>query len=452
MKRIKLFWQIFPFLILLSLISFYTPLLFQSHLNIFFYLLPILLALVICKILTLKIGKPLNLLYSHAKNHLHNHQQENALKSTLLKGVSTEVKQLEHIITLLVKKLKKAIKLVDKQTKDREILFSSMMEGMVTFDLRGNIVHINKAAIDLNGLENQNLTNRPIIEIFRHPIIEEMSRVILRGGKGMQEEIELKNKILQISASSLQDDQHNTWGGFFIFRDITRIHQLENHQREFVANVSHELRTPLTSIQGFVETLLDNPTTKERDKFLKIIQRQAGRLNSIVENLLTLAQLERNQKEGQINFKKTNISSIISSAIQTCEHKIRKKNIQLKLEELETPLKDCRVNASLLEQALINLIDNAVKYSEIDTKIFISYQIDKEHLTISVKDQGLGIHHSHIPHLFERFYIIDKARSIDQGTGLGLAIVKNIILIHGGDISVQSTLGKGSIFTMILPR
>ena len=450
MERKKLFWQLFPFLVVLGLTSFFTHLLASTPNTLYLLPVPVLLAVIICRFLSFKIGDPLSLLSSQAKRYLDGDYSKNLMPQ----NVSVEIKQLEQTLSLLGEKLRQSIQLANKQAKDREILFSSMLEGIATFNRQGNILHINQAAIDLNELEGQTLINRPVIEIFRHPIIEEMSRAILQGGKAMQEEIELKpKKILQVSASSLQDDEKNNWGGLFIFRDITRIRQLENHHQEFVANVSHELRTPLTSIQGFVETLLDNPDTKEKQKFLKIIQRQAGRLNSIIEDLLTLAHLEREQQEGQINFQKTKIPPIISKAIQTCEYKAREKNIQLEMEQTNLNQIECKVNASLLEQALINLIDNAIKYSESHSKVIMRHQIEQNHLVISVEDQGRGIHHSHINRLFERFYVIDKARNVHQGgTGLGLAIVKNIALLHGGDISVQSTPEKGSTFTIILPR
>lgn len=371
----------------------------------------------------------------------------------LISGHSFEFKQLSDSLLSMRDKLKKTVEKNDNREKDWKVFFSSMLEGLATFDRHGCLTLINKAAVKQHLLnEKEDFTGRPIVEVFRHPVIEELSLAILKGGKALEEEIQLTNSnIIQVSASSLRDGGDAIQGGLLVFRNITRIRELENHHREFVANVSHELRTPLTSIQGFIETLLGNTSSEHAPRFLKIIQRHTKRLRAIVEDLLTLAQLERKNAREQLNFQRLDIESIIVSAIQTCEHESRKKDIRIKFEK-DHITEYYEGRDLLLEQALINLIDNAIKYSDSGMDIMIRCKEQDDLLLISITDQGGGIPFDHLPRLFERFYVVDKSRDIRRGgTGLGLSIVKRIIDLHEGNISIESSLGKGSIFTISLP-
>lgn len=240
-------------------------------------------------------------------------------------------------------------------------------------------------------------------------------------------------------------------GAVIVLHDITRLHQLEIVRRDFVANVSHELRTPITSIKGFVETLRDGGihSLEDTEKFLGIIARQTERLNSIIEDLLTLSELEQTER-GNIGIEFTQLKNVMHGAIAICEPKASAKDVQINL-QCDEDLK-AKINAPLLEQAVINLIDNAVKYSEAKSSIEISVKAEDTAITISVTDHGCGIEKVHLPRLFERFYRVDRARSRELGgTGLGLSIVRHIILAHGGKVSVESVPGKGSTFSIFLP-
>ena len=251
-----------------------------------------------------------------------------------------------------------------------------------------------------------------------------------------------------------------------VFRDITRICELERKQKEFVANVSHELRTPLTSIQGFVETLLDDSielesskVQKVRRKFLLIIQRHSQRLRDLIEDLLTLAHLERDQSSSpQSDFLQkvpVPLAPLLNSAVQTCEHKSKAKDIAFNVQIQGPQTLKVLANASLMEQCIINLLDNGIKYSAPHTTISIRCipQEEEGTLAIAIQDQGLGIAPEHISHIFERFYVVDKSQGRHfGGPGLGLSIVKHIVQIHGGQVNVRSIPGKGSTFTIILPH
>lgn len=229
-----------------------------------------------------------------------------------------------------------------------------------------------------------------------------------------------------------------------------RIKKLESIRKDFIANVSHELRTPITSIKGFSETLLDGDL-KDKDEvrhFLEIIKKHSDRLNAIIEDLLSLSKIESSKRD--IKFVTCVLSDVLENAIGICKLKASRKGLTIDLcadENLKA-----KVCPTLIEQASANLIDNAVKYSEEGSRVVVSLYRDGKNIIISVRDFGCGIEKEHLPRLFERFYRVDKARSRKQGgTGLGLAIVKHIAEVHKGTASVESELGKGSKFFVVIP-
>jgi two-component system phosphate regulon sensor histidine kinase PhoR len=220
-----------------------------------------------------------------------------------------------------------------------------------------------------------------------------------------------------------------------------------------VANVSHELKTPVTSIKGFVETLLDgamrDPTDAER--FLRIIARQADRLHAIIEDLLSLSRIEQSEDADDISLETAPLAGVLESAMNACQAGAAEREIAVTL-ECEAGL-TAKINLLLLEQAVVNLLDNAIKYSDPGRQVsVVAHSVDGE-ATISVADHGVGIAQEHLSRIFERFYRVDRARSRKLGgTGLGLAIVKHIVQAHHGSVTVDSTLGVGTTFTIRLPR
>jgi signal transduction histidine kinase len=241
-------------------------------------------------------------------------------------------------------------------------------------------------------------------------------------------------------------------GAIIVFNDVTRIRRLENIRKDFVANVSHELKTPITSIKGFVETLLDGSVKDpaQINNFLEIIAKHTERLNAIIEDLLSLSRLEESQSKRDIVLNEEHLKSILATAIELSDIKARQKRIAINLSC--SNILQARVNTLLLEQAVFNLIDNAIKYSEPDSTIEVIAQQTENEILISVRDNGCGIEQKHLSRLFERFYVVDKSRSRKLGgTGLGLAIVKHISGVHGGHATVESKVNEGSIFTIHLP-
>jgi len=259
-------------------------------------------------------------------------------------------------------------------------------------------------------------------------------------------------RYLSVKATILKDGDGMERGVVLVLNDITPLKNLETVRKDFVANVSHEIKTPITAIKGFVETLQEGgmEDLEQAPRFLAIIERQVLRLEAIVEDLLSLSRLEQDAERGTLRFQKGRVSDVLTSASQICELKAADKNIKLEVSCPDDLL--ARMDSSLLEQAVVNLLDNAIKYSEKGKEVRVEGCQNGMEAVISVSDKGCGIAKEHLPRIFERFYRVDKARSRDNGgTGLGLAIVKHIIQAHSGRLSVESTPGEGSIFNIHLP-
>jgi two-component system phosphate regulon sensor histidine kinase PhoR len=258
--------------------------------------------------------------------------------------------------------------------------------------------------------------------------------------------------VLQVRGTSLSGSQGEAVGAVIVLNDVTHLRRLENIRRDFVANVSHELKTPITSIKGFVETLLDGALDNREDaeRFLKIVAKQADRLNSIIEDLLSLAKIEQSVEAADVQLEPSRLADVLQSAIDECGPKAAARGITMRLACADEILAD--VNPPLIEQAAMNLLDNALKYSEEGSEVLVEVVRRPAEIAIQVHDQGCGIEAEHLDRLFERFYRVDKARSRKLGgTGLGLSIVKHIVHVHGGHVTVESAPGKGSTFTIHLP-
>ncbi len=292
--------------------------------------------------------------------------------------------------------------------------------------------------------------------MIRNIALQQFITTSLAGTVSLQEDITIfktDEHILNVKSSPLLNANRENIGTLVVFSDVTQLRRLENMRRDFVANVSHELKTPLTAIHGFVETLrfgkVEDP--REVERFLGIIQKHVDRLSSIIEDLLSLSRIEQEDKEHQLPFQENNIIDALQAAAQICRLSAAKKKIHIDLPEKDGLI--ARFDFHLLEQAVVNLIDNAIKYSDPESVIQVMADGVGPDVEIAVKDPGVGIAQKHLSRLFERFYRVDKARSRKLGgTGLGLAIVKHIAQAHGGRVSVVSSLGKGSTFTIHIPH
>jgi two-component system phosphate regulon sensor histidine kinase PhoR len=369
-------------------------------------------------------------------------------------GTTEEIGQLAETMNEMAKQLNEKVRTIIDQRNEREAILASMVEGVIAFDTIERVINLNRAAAQMLGVEIKQVTGRYLQESFRNTNLQKFVTRILEGGTIQDEEIGLQDKanvILHLYGSPIHSEDGQNLGAVIVLHDVTRLHQLETIRRDFVANVSHELRTPITSIKGFVDTLRDGGIHSPEDtaRFLGIIARQTDRLNSIIEDLLTLSELERTGR-GNIGLNIVELKGVLQNAIATCSLKATAKEIQLQI-QCDDNFK-ANINAPLLEQAIINLIDNAIKYSEAKSSIEISAKSDNDTMAISVTDHGCGIEKVHLPRLFERFYRVDRARSRELGgTGLGLSIVKHIVSAHDGRVEVESTPGKGSTFSIYLP-
>ena len=366
-----------------------------------------------------------------------------------------ELASLAEALNYMADQLHKQIQALSRQGKEQEAILTSMTEGVLALDAEGRLLTINRAGAGMLHLDPAAAQNLPIQEVVQDSALKWFINRTLSHPEPIQGEVEIKDngrKIFQAHGASLRDSQGDSLGTLVVLHDITQLRQLENTRRDFVANVSHELKTPITSIKGFVETLLAG-ALKEPDNaenFLKIIAKQTDRLNEIIDDLLTLSRIEQDAERRQIFFNGQKIKGVLQSAIQVCEAKAAAKKITL---ELNCP-DDLRgqINPPLLEQALVNLVDNAVKFSEPGKVVQVEARREGPQVLIQVRDQGPGIPPEHLPRIFERFYRVDAGRSRKiGGSGLGLAIVKHIALAHGGKVTVVSSPGQETVFSLQVP-
>jgi len=368
---------------------------------------------------------------------------------------SAEIASLAEAMNQMAAQLESRIKTVINQRNQLETVLSSMLEGVIAVDKDERIISMNQAAARLFESDLSTYQNRSVQEVIRNIAFQQFIGKAISSNEPLQEDTTLyqnEERILNTKSSPLLDANQRQIGALVVFSDVTQLRRLENMRRDFVANVSHEIKTPLTAIKGFVETLhqgnVDKP--EETRRFLGIIQKHVDRLNSILEDLLSLSRIEQEDEKKKITLQEGKISDVFQAAIQICQPKAEEKNITINLVDEEELI--ARFDPTIIEQAVVNLLDNAIKYSNPESAIQVKGTQSGSEILISVQDQGIGISKQHLPRLFERFYRVDKARSRQLGgTGLGLAIVKHIAQVHGGHVSVESKLGQGSIFTIHLP-
>jgi two-component system phosphate regulon sensor histidine kinase PhoR len=365
---------------------------------------------------------------------------------------TAELASLAEALNYMAEQLQNKIQSLTRQGQEQKAILSSMTEGVLALDAEGRLLTINSAGAAMLRLDPAMAHNLPIQEAIQDTGLKWFINRTLSSPAPIEDEVEIKDngrRIFKAHGTSLRDSQGVSLGTLVVLHDITQLRQLENTRRDFVANVSHELKTPITAIKGFVETLLAG-ALKEPDNaenFLKIIAKQTDRLNEIIDDLLTLSRIEQDAERRQIFLKGQKIKGALQNAVQVCEAKAAAKKIAV---ELNCP-DDLRaqINPPLLEQALVNLVDNAVKFSEPGQVVQVEAQRQGPQVIIRVRDQGPGIPPEHLPRIFERFYRVDAGRSRKiGGSGLGLAIVKHIALAHGGRVTVTSTPGQETIFSL----
>ena len=341
------------------------------------------------------------------------------------------------------------------QRDQLQSILDGMIEGVLALDRDGCITRLNPAGARMLNLDPARALGRPIEEALRSPALRESAAAALAGNGPVSSELVVHGDLerrLHVQAAALESKQGERAGAVLVFNDVSRLHRLERIRRDFVANVTHELRTPITSIRAAAETLAASECdAEETERFLAIIARQAQRLNAIIDDLLQLSRLESEAGAGQVALEEQPLDLVLAGASQTCAARAAQKRIAIDVRC--DPRLTARIDAALLENAIVNLVDNAVKYSPEGTTVRLSAYEEGGAVVIAVSDQGPGIERRHHERIFERFYVVDKARSRGAGgTGLGLAIVRHIVRAHGGRVEVESAPGAGSTFRVILPR
>jgi two-component system phosphate regulon sensor histidine kinase PhoR len=340
---------------------------------------------------------------------------------------------------------------VDAQAQ-QQVLFNSMLEGLLLLDRNRRIYLANRNFKNLFHLKIE-LRGKTIMEALRlHELAELVERVETEG-QVFDHELklaELSGRWLRVNAAVISNSAGEREGTILVFHDLTRLKQLERTREDFVANVSHELRTPLSLIKGYVETLLDgarnDPAIAER--FLKIIERNAERLDLLIQDLLTISALESGRMK--LDLQPVELRPLVEKIFTDLNAKAVNKKVRL-INEL--PELTASADANRLDQVFANLVDNAIKYGRTEGTVTVGgKKLPDGKLEIFVSDDGPGIPAEALDRVFERFYRVDKARSRDQGgTGLGLSIVKHIAQAHGGEVWARSELGKGATFFFTLP-
>jgi two-component system phosphate regulon sensor histidine kinase PhoR len=347
--------------------------------------------------------------------------------------------------------------LVDRlsvESAQREAILASMVEGVLAVDSSLRITFANESFARAVGAPSPIPAKLPLVELVRAPELREILARVLAGGESVKQRLQLPgavDRVFEVQAAPLTSGAAR--GAIAILHDITDLERLERVRKDFVANVSHELRTPLTAIRGYAETLLEGALEDDENnrRFLEIIKAHAIRLNNIASDLLTLSELE----SGKVSPAPEPISvrAALESALHTVEAEARVRGVTVTCGRVDDAQAQVLGDRLQIEQALVNLLDNAVKFNRPSGEVLVEITRPADgKVRISIADTGIGIPYDDLPRIFERFYRVDKARSREVGgTGLGLSIVKHIVERLNGTVSVESQLGKGSTFTLLIP-
>jgi len=368
---------------------------------------------------------------------------------------SVELAGLAKAMNEMAAELDWKVKSAFAQRNEIRTILASMVEGVIALNPNDRILNMNQAAAEILEIPLPKDKRCSLHEIIRNTTLEKLIRDSRADNLPTDGDIiynKSSEKTLHVRCAPLKDADETRIGTLLVIDDVTKLRQLEIVRRDFAANVSHEIKTPLTAIKGFVETLKHHniKDTAEQERFLNIIDRHVIRLTSIIEDLMKLSVIEQDAMEKEITFQEVKLIDILQAAVDIYGSAAEERDITVVL--ACDPDITIEADPSLLEQAAVNLLDNAIKYSEPGGEVILTVTVSGNEVVIDFQDHGIGIMKKHLPRVFERFYRADKARSRQLGgAGLGLAIVKHITQTHGGYVSVDSTVNKGSTFSIHLP-
>ncbi|MCX7037742.1 MAG: ATP-binding protein, partial [Spirochaetes bacterium] len=354
-----------------------------------------------------------------------------------------EVRQLADSFNAMGERIQELFRENSARTQELDGIFSSVEQGIVLLDGEGRIVRSNRGFEDLAG--TRPAAGRRLLEVMAVPRLFDLVRMACASGRRQSEEIAIGERTVLCSIERMAGSEQL----IVLLHDTTEIHRVEAVKRDFVANASHELRTPLTTIRGALEMLEEGSSGPEAERWVDAIRRNAERMTAIVEDLLVLSRLEA--KEAEPAQERVDLGRIVQDVTAMFAHRALAQGIGLGLQVADS-LPPVLADPFLMEQMLVNLVDNGLKYTERgEVQVSCSFE-EPDRVRIEVSDTGIGIPPEHLPRIFERFYVVDKSRSRKLGgTGLGLAIVKHIVQRHGGTIEASSGPGPGTRFIIRLP-
>ena len=376
-------------------------------------------------------------------------------KARAYESHSDETGMLSKAINILARNLQEMTLEQEMQQDRLHTLIENMGSGMILIDSRGYINLVNRSYKETFHVTDEEYLDRLYYESFHHTeiieLVEEIFMTEVKVRKQMLLPLGIERKHFEVYGAPIIGTNHEWKGIVLVFHDITELKKLEQMRKDFLANVSHELKTPITSIKGFSETILD--TSMDNKKFcehlLNIILKESERMQGLIEDLLDLSKIE--QQGFKLSMGTVDMKGLLEDIHMVLDNKAGEKEISLQVNTLK------RVSVigdpSRLQQIFINLMNNAIVYTPAGGVVSVELAEDKYNAYIKVSDTGIGISKDEIPRIFERFYRVDKARSRNTGgTGLGLSIVKHLVEAHHGTITVDSEVGEGTTFTVVLPK
>jgi two-component system phosphate regulon sensor histidine kinase PhoR len=365
-----------------------------------------------------------------------------------------ELRELGYALNKMSAQLESRMRELAEEKAELQATLANMIEGVLVVDAGSRVRLVNGTLRRLFKLTDQAL-GRTVLEVFRSAPLHDLLAQTLSGTPVSVREmtfVGVDDRVFDVAAAFLRAPNGSVNGAVVVLHDISRIKQLENVRKEFVANVSHELRTPLSIIKGYIETLLDEqpPDAATSKQFLETIQRHSRRLEALIGDLLSISELESQQ--ARLNLAPLSVADTVRNVAEELAGRAREKNTTIRV-DIQAVSPAVRADAQRLHQILVNLLDNAIKYSPSGSQVTVTAQAGDKEVEICVADNGPGIAPEHLSRIFERFYRADKARSRELGgTGLGLSIVKHIVQAHGGRVWAECPPTGGTVFHFTLPR
>ncbi len=352
-----------------------------------------------------------------------------------------ELRELADTFNRMNEEMQRMFTELSQQKEELNSIIHSLQEGLLVVDSQGKIIRANQSFRRIVG--DQAVEGKFYWQTMRNPQFAELLKKAGTEKRNFTEELTFGDRIFMCSVTPLEGGEEIV----SIFHDITEIKNIERMKKDFVINVSHELRTPLTAIKGYAETLRNEVETAPSQRYVEIIERNTDRLIHIVNDLLLLSSLE---EKATLELEDIDLRGFLENVIRIFDQRLKDKHLSLVM-DVEGDLPTIKADPFKLEQMLLNLLDNALKYTD-RGEITVSGDVRDKSVRIQVRDTGIGIPKDDLPRIFERFYVVDKSRSRKSGgTGLGLSIVKHIVLLHNGTIDIESAPGQGTAVTVTLP-